>query len=316
MASVSSFAGRGSVLTFSARELLKSKGGVADRVGMQSARGAVPLSTDSEVLPLAARAAIRPITRLALEIHRAWSRHNPPPRASIVAALRDGGLAPIGAGALQAFTEGLENAAVKDHVALAGTTAAPTRRAPLSPLLTATSHRRWLAPGGWPTPLEFGLAWGAARLPHLQAVIEAFPLELMRAGVDDAGLLAAFKEVGRGASELEPYLEGDPGLSLAQALSCVFHTLVSDFYESIGCRYHAVRLYQDDLDTPAVGLALKNTQLVFPWEHSATIAARFPSMHHGIVVRVREPLVQIPDASAVSGCRWRGCLEYLAVASR
>ena len=266
--------------------------------------------TDSQVVD-AAMDAVAPLVRFAMELHRGWCEQNGQrrPRLQIANTLRGTPYAVLVKGHYQAL-DTLEEVAFTDaaFLALHGTRQIDPRQVIG---LERPALRRWTRPANADDARRFVLEWTRGRLPNLQALVEAVPKELAAASADAGGLIDALLEVGRGYAELSAYFEVTPAAgssSRLDAVAGVFHRLVRELYQTVGCRYHPVRLYQDHLDSPAVELLARHTQQLHPFAHSVALSS-LDDLQAGTVVRLREPLVQMPDAQQAQECRWMGSAE-------
>jgi hypothetical protein len=255
--------------------------------------------------------AVAPLVRFALELHRGWCDQNGQrrPRLQIANTLRGTPYAVLVKGHYQAL-ETLEEVALTDaaFIAFHGARQIDPRQVIG---LERSALRRWTRPASADDARRFVLEWTRVRLPNLQALVEAVPKELAAASADAGGLVDALLVVGRGYAELSGYFEATPAAGSSASLDAVagvFHRLVRELYQTVGCRYHPVRLYQDDLDSPAGELLVRNTQQLHPFAHSVALSS-IDDLHAGTVVRLREPLVQMPDAQHAQECRWMGSVE-------
>ena len=84
-------------------------------------------------------------------------------------------------------------------------------------------------------------------------------------------------------------------------------TVFKELYESVQCRYHPVRLYQDGITSPLCQRVSEETERVHPFERGAHAVGDVALL---TVVRVTEPAV--PDASPRADVRGTGALEILS----
>ena len=179
---------------------------------------------------------------------------------------------------------------------------------PPSSVFLDVARRRW--PSSLSTTQDvakFVNEWCRLRLPLLQLTIEAMPRELGVASKDAGGLKRALESVNLAHSQIGNFA-GDLDLSI-EGTAVMFHALVDELYKSINVRYFPIRLYQDDLDSRHVVLAMQHTGTIGDVKYGRLLVALGLVRRHGIVVSVRQPLIQLQDPGATSD-RWEGLLEY------
>jgi hypothetical protein len=184
-------------------------------------------------------------------------------------------------------------------------------RYPENPALIESALRQWGLSGEKPKNVRsVSFTWAAERLPALQAIIEAAPIELE--GDAQERLHRALSATVHTFGPLVPDKDASPKI-VRLALSGVFHDLVKDLYREIGVEYYPVRLFEDSLQSEFLKSFLGDSRSAYRSDASTLLRQRGLVTAHGTIVRVVRPVVRVRDEAASKGYRWEGAIEYAEV---
>ena len=177
--------------------------------------------------------------------------------------------------------------------------------------LARAARNRWQLPSAGQAVTEekmgrIALQWADDRMPLLQTIIEAAPVEFGRS--DPLGIIAAIETVSAAVGV------GGDAIPL-DAVSFHFHTLVTSLYEQADAQYVKARLYEDGIQSGEVPKFIEQTHAAGPFGESATVAQRHPNASHGVIVRVTQPISRRRDRSAKKSW-WEGYVYYLRTAGK
>jgi hypothetical protein len=138
--------------------------------------------------------------------------------------------------------------------------------------------------------------WAPHRLPWVQFLIEALPQELPSCDILTAALDDFEQDSGRRVSD-------------------VFHEYAKEIYVSLGALYYPVELYGHDIHSDTIQRLINSVSSpessVRRHTFSTQLFSRGLVREHGVIVRVKRPIVRFRNRSTSGGdYDWEGTVEF------
>jgi len=173
-------------------------------------------------------------------------------------------------------------------------------------IVVRVATSKWSAiPATQQDAARLALQWADDRVPRLQTLVEAAPLEC---GSDDPSGLR--KALIKAASKLSDSADGEDEVISLSKMSTLFHALVEKIYSAAGAQYLPVRLYQDTIQSHDIPYFIEETHAAYPFAHSNLLVDKRIADRHGLIVRITQPLSKRRDRTS-GKWKWEGSLYFL-----